>query len=51
VLLIVITLNSYKNCVLVSKIKPETKWSNYGQVEFKAVTTYWKTELVYVAKY
>jgi len=24
--------------VLVSKIKPETKWSNYEQVEFKTVT-------------
>jgi len=29
---------SFKKPMLVSKIKPETKWSNHEQVEFKAVT-------------
>jgi len=36
--------------IKVSKIKPETKWSNYGQVDVRQ-TVLRRTELLYVAKY
>ena len=34
----------------VSKIKPETKWSNYEQAEVKCLVL-WRAALVYVEKY
>ena len=37
--------------ILVSIIRPETKWSNHEQVEFISGNAYWRTELVYVEKY
>jgi len=42
--------SEYFKRVLVKFIRPETKWSNHGQVE-ATLAELWRTELMYVEKY